>query len=152
MRAAKTFDPEPRQVLEARRFVTAVLSSWHIECDDAALLASELATNAVLHARSEFQVTVVGHPDRIRIEVSDGNSRLPSFSVVPADAYSGRGLMLVQALSGAWGVESHSDNGKTIWFEVPVSAAAHDQAASQANSEAGSSAATSTSESRESYS
>jgi anti-sigma regulatory factor (Ser/Thr protein kinase) len=125
MRAAKSFDPEPRQVLEARRFVAGVLSSWQVECDDAALLASELATNAVLHARSEFEVTIVGHPDRIRIEVFDGNSRLPSFSVVPADAYSGRGLMLVQALSGAWGVESHSDNGKTIWFEVPIGSQPH---------------------------
>ena len=148
MRAAKVFDPEPRQVLEARRFVAGVLSSWHVECDDAALLASELATNAVLHARSEFEVTVVGHPDRIRVEVSDGNSRLPSFSVVPADAYSGRGLMLVQALSGAWGVESHSDNGKTIWFEVPVDTPPFGLAGSPSNAESDAA----TAESRESRS
>jgi anti-sigma regulatory factor (Ser/Thr protein kinase) len=114
------FEPEPGQVLAARRFVAGVLHRWHVRCDDLPLLVSELATNAVLHARSDFEVRIRLMDDRVRVEVFDQNTRLPSFAVVPPDAYSGRGLMLVQALSGAWGVESHSDNGKTIWFEVPL--------------------------------
>ncbi len=92
--------------------------SWQISAGDIALLVSELATNAVLHARSDFAVTVVVLPDRVRVEVFDRNSRLPSFAIVPPDAYSGRGLMLIQAMSSAWGVDAHSDDGKTIWFEV----------------------------------
>jgi anti-sigma regulatory factor (Ser/Thr protein kinase) len=119
VRTKRTFEPEPDQVLEARRFVLDELSAWHVPVGDVALLVSELATNAVLHARSDFVVTVVALSDRIRVEVLDRNSRLPSFSVVPADAYSGRGLMLVQAMASAWGVDAHSDDGKTIWFEVP---------------------------------
>jgi hypothetical protein len=65
-------------------------------------------------------VCVSHEGDRVRVEVSDDNSRLPSFATVPDDANSGRGLLLLQTVSGSWGVESHG-SGKTIWFEMPVS-------------------------------
>lgn len=82
------------------------------------MLVSELATNAVLHARSDFEVTIDIAAGRAHVEVYDRNSRLPLFSSVRPDAHSGRGLMLLQVLSDAWGVESHSDAGKTIWFDL----------------------------------
>jgi len=118
--ACQTFEPEPREVHRARRFALSVLEAWGLECDDLPFLVGELATNAVLHARSEFEVTIIRLPMRLRVEVFDQNTRLPSFAAAPADAHSGRGLVLVQGLAGAWGVESHSDSGKTIWFEMPV--------------------------------
>jgi anti-sigma regulatory factor (Ser/Thr protein kinase) len=117
--AARSFEPDPSQVALARRFVSAALDSWGIEAEDIPLLVSELATNAVLHARSDFQISLIVFEERVRVEVTDHNTRLPSISVVPENAYSGRGLMLVQASAAAWGVEAHSDDGKTIWFEVP---------------------------------
>ena len=83
---------------------------------------SELATNAVLHARSDFEVTVIRYDQRVRVEVFDQNTRMPSFAVALPDAYSGRGLMLERELASVWGVESHSDSGKTIWFELELSA------------------------------
>jgi anti-sigma regulatory factor (Ser/Thr protein kinase) len=83
---------------------------------------SELATNAVLHARSDFEVTVIKSRERVRVEVFDQNTRLPSFAAAPPDAYSGRGLVILRELATAWGVESHSDVGKTIWFEVAMAA------------------------------
>ena len=97
---------------------TRFLEGWGMEIEDLPLLVSELATNAVLHARSDFEVTVIRSPRVVRVEVFDQNTRLPSFAVAPTDAYSGRGLMLLRGLSTNWGVESHSDTGKTIWFEV----------------------------------
>jgi anti-sigma regulatory factor (Ser/Thr protein kinase) len=120
MRASRTFEPHADQVVEARRFVTSSLRRWGLGEDDVPLLVSELATNAVLHARSEFSVTVRSSGERVRVEVFDRNSRLPTFAAVKSDAYSGRGLMLVQSLSSAWGVDAHADDGKTIWFEVGV--------------------------------
>ena len=84
------------------------------------LLVSELATNAVLHARSDFEVTIIRSQQRVRVEVFDQNTRLPSFAIAPPDAYSGRGLIILRELASAWGVESHSDVGKTIWFELDV--------------------------------
>jgi anti-sigma regulatory factor (Ser/Thr protein kinase) len=119
--ARRVFSPDPDQVGAARVFVDSELATWGIAAEDVLLLVSELATNAVLHARSDFLVRVRAWPDRVRVEVSDGNSRLPTVVSVPADAYSGRGLLLLQALSSAWGVESHAAEGKTIWFEVPTS-------------------------------
>ena len=121
-RVSRTFAPEPGEVFSARHFVAWALESWGLECEDLPLLVSELATNAVLHARSDFEVTVIRLPLRLRVEVFDQNTRLPSFAVAPPDAYSGRGLMLLRELASAWGVESHSDSGKTIWFELELSA------------------------------
>jgi anti-sigma regulatory factor (Ser/Thr protein kinase) len=100
--------------------VVYALEGWGLEMEDVPLLVSELATNAVLHARSDFEVTVIRSARCDRVEVFDQNTRLPSFAVAPTDAYSGRGLMLLRGLSTNWGVESHSDIGKTIWFEVDV--------------------------------
>ncbi len=120
MEATRTFEPAPDQVLAARHFVASALQRWGLIHPDVALLVSELATNAVLHARSEFEVCVAAAAERIRVEVSDFNSRLPTMVSVPADAYSGRGLMLLQALAGSWGVHAHASDGKTIWFEVPI--------------------------------
>lgn len=122
METTRSFAPEPDQVLAARHFVATSLEGWGLINPDVTLLVSELATNAVLHARSEFQVCVAAVAERIRVEVSDSNSRLPTLVSVPSDAYSGRGLMLLQALAGSWGVETHANNGKTIWFEVAVRA------------------------------
>jgi anti-sigma regulatory factor (Ser/Thr protein kinase) len=119
-RAWRAFAPDPGEVFSARHFVASVLDSWGFEMEDLSLLVSELATNAVLHARSDFEVTIIRLPRCVRVEVFDQNTRLPSFAAAPTDAYSGRGLMLLRGLSANWGVESHSDIGKTIWFELAL--------------------------------
>jgi anti-sigma regulatory factor (Ser/Thr protein kinase) len=121
-RAWRTFAPDPSEVFAARHFVASVLQAWGLELEDLPLLVSELATNAVLHARSDFEVTVIRSYERVRVEVFDQNTRLPSFAAAPPDAYSGRGLVILRELATAWGVESHSDVGKTIWFEVAMAA------------------------------
>lgn len=125
-RRSRSFAPDASEVSAARHFVAAVLESWGLEFEDLPLLVSELATNAVLHARSDFEVSVEKVPGHLRVEVFDQNTRLPSFAVAPPDAYSGRGLLLLRELASAWGVESHSDVGKTIWFEVPTPLSAHE--------------------------
>lgn len=120
MRVTHVFEADPAEVGGARRFAHAALNRCGLDDDDIPLLVSELATNAVLHARSEFAVTLWVRPGRVRVEVSDGNTRLPLLQRVPADAQSGRGLFLVKILSEVWGVDSTYDDGKTVWFEVPV--------------------------------
>ena len=118
MRASRTFEPKVQHVADARRFATDVLRAEGRGTGDVPLLVSELATNAVLHARSDFTVQVDFDGERARVEVLDRNPRLPAVAAVTSEAYSGRGLMLVQSLSSAWGVETHPGDGKTIWFEV----------------------------------
>lgn len=83
------------------------------------LLVSELVTNAVLHARCDFEVHVESGHHLVRIEVSDGSTLTPTIREHDDDAMTGRGLALVEQLASSWGVTRH-DGGKTVWFEVPA--------------------------------
>ena len=106
---------------QARRFVDEVLGRWRCDAllDDVQLLVSELVTNAVVHAGSDVEVAVRLLSDAVRIEVVD---REPMYDLEPTvprrDAESGRGLLLVETLASAWGVEP-IEGGKAVWFEVP---------------------------------
>jgi anti-sigma regulatory factor (Ser/Thr protein kinase) len=105
----------------ARHFVESVLTAWG-HPDSAwtgALLVSELAANAALHARTEFSVRVKDLGDRIRLEVSDSSPRIPRQRMYGADATTGRGLQLVAQLAHDWGVAAQAD-GKTVWVELPA--------------------------------
>ena len=113
-------------VAATRRFLGGVLRSWRmpeVVEGDVELLASELATNAVRHAESAFTVIVRYDGDTVRVEVGDGSRALPRRRTPAVDDVSGRGLVLVEALSAGWGVIPTVD-GKRVWFEVPASGAA----------------------------
>jgi DNA-binding NarL/FixJ family response regulator len=106
---------------QARRFVDEVLSRWRCDSvlDDVQLLVSELVTNAVVHAGSDVEVAVRLLTDAVRIEVVDQGPMGSLRVTKPAhDAESGRGLLLVETLASAWGVEE-IEGGKSVWFEVP---------------------------------
>jgi anti-sigma regulatory factor (Ser/Thr protein kinase) len=111
-------------VAAARRTVTALCAPAGLDelCDVAALLTSEVVTNAVLHG--DGTVVVRAHTDRgmLRVEVQDEGSGTPVLQEVARDAEGGRGLALVAALADRWGVESVSD-GKYVWFELTRGAA-----------------------------
>jgi anti-sigma regulatory factor (Ser/Thr protein kinase) len=115
-----TLAAHPRSAGEARRAVQASLSSWAVDdfSDDAALLVTELVTNAVRHVGSEVEVSVVLRPDALRVEVSDF-SPVGAVEAISAssDAEGGRGLAIVEGLASRWGVITHSA-GKTVWFEL----------------------------------
>ncbi|MER6996972.1 ATP-binding protein [Streptomyces sp. NPDC000410] len=91
--------------------------------DAAALLVSELATNAITHARvpgRDFQLRLALTATTLRIEVSDARAdRTPtSGPTTPApDSETGRGLILVEALATRWGTADRLV-GKTVWAEL----------------------------------
>jgi hypothetical protein len=92
--------------------------------DAAELMACELATNCVRHARTDFEL-VIHSDDQIRIEVRDtGAGRPRPRSPTPREP-SGRGLRIVEAMSSAWGVVPAS-SGKTVWFTLPQQPRASD--------------------------
>ena len=114
-----TWPAAPESVAMARDFVAAHLLSNLLPAlvDDARLVASELATNAVRHARTAFTVTVDGRDGSVTVRVRDGSRSLPSSGASGILATQGRGLMLVAALSLAWGVtvEAEAEGGKSVW-------------------------------------
>lgn len=87
----------------------------------AELLVSELVTNAVLHAGTVVRLRVLGDGARVRIEVSDGINAPPSRRRYSAEAATGRGLGLVEALAAEWGTRSDVA-GKTVWCTVGAGA------------------------------
>lgn len=120
---AWAFPPEPSSSSEARRRVSGALESRNLEeaASTVALVVSELATNAVLHARTPFEVRVLVRDEFVRIEVHDQTGRPPTRRYFSDEATSGRGLRLVAALCDRWGVEQDRDGGgKTVWAEVSV--------------------------------
>lgn len=120
--AAETFPPAPDSVSAARRFAVAALAMLATEQvqHDVRTVVSELATNAVLHARTAFTVTVTLDGDRLRVAVSDGSLTRPRLRrVADPDSSTGRGLAMVALLSTAWGVEANVV-GKTTWCELDV--------------------------------
>ena len=108
----------PEAVPAARRFVRDVLSDQSLQTKEAAeLMTSELATNCVRHAHTDFELAIHSR-GQIRIEVRDtGNGRPRVLSPTPQER-SGRGLRIVEALSDAWGIVP-SPKGKTVWFTLP---------------------------------
>ncbi|MGH9008944.1 MAG: MEDS domain-containing protein [Acidimicrobiia bacterium] len=115
-----TFRWSGRSPGQARRFVTGTLAAWGCGdlVDDAALIVTELATNAILHARTGFTVVLTRRPEgTIRVAVRDTSQIRPQPRRAGPLEGSGRGLGLVEALSTAWGPELLSD-GKVVWAEL----------------------------------
>ena len=85
--------------------------------EDGELALSELVTNALLHGRDPISVTLRVAAQSLRVEVCDANPVSPSFSVLDPTAVTGRGLLLISAVSDRWGVDP-SPGGKVVWFEL----------------------------------
>ncbi len=122
--AARRYGPEPSSASSARRFVMGSLDSWAMErfCDDAALCTAELATNAILHARTEFTVAVRRLTAGVRIDVQDDRpdrlpDPLPPHGRAIDPAATGRGLMLIAGVATRWGY-FNTDVAKTVWIEL----------------------------------
>lgn len=118
MHARREFDPEPVSAAAVRAFVceTANVDLSH----PAVLVASELAANAIAHAKSPFVVTI--HSDgNLRLSVEDLSAELPQHDRSPQRpeplASGGQGLRVVDALSTRWGVDV-TPTGKQVWAEV----------------------------------
>ncbi|HEY6533378.1 MAG TPA: ATP-binding protein [Acidimicrobiales bacterium] len=114
----EVFPAELTTPAEARRFVVGALRAGGVEVDEAVpLVVSELVTNAVLHAGSSAQVEVRVANECVRIEVHDSTNDLPTVREPGPYTVTGRGLMLVDALSDRWGA-SPTAMGKVVWFEI----------------------------------
>ena len=116
--------PHPAAVRASRRLVAQACHAWDLpQVHDASLVVSELAANAVEHARTPFVVTVSRDGARLHLAVRDGATRYPHLGE-PASICGqaplnerGRGLQLVHAAAAAWGAMP-ARGGKVVWATV----------------------------------
>lgn len=115
--------PVDRQAAgRARRFVVETLRGWgagKAVVDDCELLASELVTNAVLHARSSSKLRIERRGDHVWVAVHDASPLAPRVRDYGPSAVTGRGLLLVERLARRWGTETDA-HGKYVWFELDL--------------------------------
>jgi hypothetical protein len=117
--ASRSFRGILGDAANARHFVTQVLGSHGPAgvAEPAAVVVTELATNAVLHAGTPFTVTILARPRGVRVVVTDGSPRLPVRREAGSAHPGGRGLRLVDALSADWGAHLAADGAKQVWAE-----------------------------------
>lgn len=121
LRAELALPRHPASVGAARRFLARTCEEWHVApCADAgALVVSELAANAVQHTVD--RVTVVLRSDgagMVRVGVRDQTRDAPATVDADHDSPSGRGLLVVEALSQACGALPTGDGGKLVWARI----------------------------------
>ena len=111
-------------VATARRRVGELLCEWGVAepvHEDAALVVSELFTNALVHTDSiEITCRVQTTTETVYLAITDQGCGAPGPEVrEPEEAENGRGLLLVNALAELWGVRIESDCGRTVWAVLP---------------------------------
>ncbi|HUR15306.1 MAG TPA: ATP-binding protein [Mycobacteriales bacterium] len=110
----------PRSVAVVRRYAVDACRAlgWGDSADTVALLVTEVATNAVLHAYGpDIRVRVLDRGRRLRVEVFDGSTVQPSQRRSPPGSENGRGLGILDSLAVSWGFDTVL-GGKTAWFEI----------------------------------
>ena len=95
---------------------------------DAETAATELVTNAVLHGRRPITVEIEYDDVRLRVAVTDASPVSPTFSLLDPTAVTGRGLLMVSAVSDGWGVDP-GVGAKTVWAEFRTERASAEEEA-----------------------
>ncbi|MEO6317892.1 MAG: ATP-binding protein [Acidimicrobiales bacterium] len=114
--------PDDTSPADARLFVTHWARTWGYRSliPAAALLTSELATNAVVHAAEDFEVEVANTGHGIHVAVTDPSTAQAAMVQASEVTEHGRGLRVVDAVASSWGVDRMDGSGKSVWFELDV--------------------------------
>ena len=119
----RRFVPQVESASAARRFVTSAVSGTRVDRDQAMLLTSELVNNAILHAKSEFEVRVdIDDHDDVFVAVVNHSPEMLPIAREPSSA-GGRGLAIIDRIADSWGFESRA-NSKLVWFRLTGAAPA----------------------------
>jgi len=104
----------------ARRAVRDVLTRHAADTRDVAvLLADELVTNALVHGQGRIGLRVDDSTGWILVQVSDHRPDAPVVQLPSRHDEHGRGLVIVDALATAWGVDA-LPRGKRVWFRLDI--------------------------------
>lgn len=117
---AITVTADTESVTVVRHFIRSAQAALGVSVDAAIaeLLASELAANAVALSAGEISITARSCGRALRVEVRDfGYGRPEVARPQPSHGEGGRGLMIVDRLADAWGIDEFLP-GKIVWFEL----------------------------------
>ena len=116
-----TLAPEPESAAATRHFVREHLGFHGMNelVDDITLVASELATNVVLHAGTQFTVRLSAFPDTVILSVGDGSALKPVLINARPGDIAGRGIAIMDMVSRDWGVVA-VDLGKSVWASFGI--------------------------------
>jgi anti-sigma regulatory factor (Ser/Thr protein kinase) len=109
----------PRTAAEARAFISEVLRQRDDVVADpyaAALLTSEVATNAARHGKEPIELSISLEEDSLRVSVFDHGDGFDPAALEPRPE-GGWGLMVLDSLSSSWGVDRRQD-GTEVWFRI----------------------------------
>jgi anti-anti-sigma factor len=124
LRERLALGPVPSAARAGRVFVRQVCSRWGLDAlaEPATLLASELVTNAVVHARTALELRVELRGHRLQVAVRDHEKDPPRLLATSSEEVGGLGLVLVDRLAKAWGVRPSASGGKVVWctLELPL--------------------------------
>ena len=114
-----TLPPGARSVRVARHEVERAIADYpeHVRAT-VALLTSELASNAVVHAKTAFRVRAHVDEGLIRVSICDWGGHRPSVTPPDATTMGGWGLAMVDAAASRWGIDA--EDTTTVWFEIDV--------------------------------
>ncbi|MFI0481826.1 ATP-binding protein [Actinomadura sp. 9N215] len=115
---------EKASAKKARDHIVEIAESWPVDIDDVRLVASELATNAIRHAKSEkIRVDAYSRMDSQSmerlyvVEVWDGDQTLPTQGGEEAAGDGGWGLLMMSLLAFRWGARHVETGGKIVYAE-----------------------------------
>lgn len=123
MRIPLDLDADPQVAALARRAAGAALTAAPYDVDGATveLVVSEMVTNAIRHAGTRSTLEICVEPEHVRIEIRDGDERVPEVHLPDAEAEHGRGMAVVAGLADRWGVDVLPGVGKLVWAEIDAS-------------------------------
>ena len=126
MNRSRSFPARPSSIREARSFTEGTLAGTDPDTlQSIVLMVSELSTNAVRHAGSEFRVDIASEDGAVRVVVADRGLGVPVMRAPTHEEPTGRGLRIIDRLSDDWGT-ADAPTGTEVWFVVRVGAEGDD--------------------------
>ncbi|MFC5180458.1 ATP-binding protein [Actinomadura harenae] len=119
----KKFASAPDQASRARAWVSEALGPGHPAYDDCELLVSEVFTNAVRYGQGDtIEVSAYADGHAVRVEVVDAGGETVPHLVDDPDGETGRGLLILRALTDTWGCRRLPDGRLRVWFVLDPNA------------------------------
>jgi len=118
-----TLQRDPTEAGQARRHVAQACEGLSRDVVEIAqLLTTELVTNAIDHGAGEITLDITREPQDLRVDVTDAAPGRPRAADATPDQTRGRGMLIVESLASAWGIEPPSGSRrKSVWFKLRTS-------------------------------